>query len=139
MGVVWKIVAALVGGLIFAILGFMVVTMSLGGSLGDSTGGLVMVGLFITACVITWKASSPAKAWRRLLISCGILSLAMPIAALLFSGSLMASGPQGDAAYAAGSAIGYGVATALTGFISIFMAAIFLITGLLIGRDKPAS
>lgn len=139
MGIVWKVLAALVGGLMFTILGFMVISMAIGQSANESYGGFIMLGLFVVAVAIVWKANSASKAWRRLLISCGIFSLALPLSAMLLSGSLMAQGPQGDAAYAAGSVIGYGAATVFTGFVSIFLAAIFLITGLLIGRDKPTA
>ncbi len=137
MGIVWKIIAAVVGGLMFTLLGFTVISMAIGPTEDDATGGIIMLALFILAVGITWKSQSASKAWRRLLISCGIFSLALPLSAMVMSSSLLASGPQGDSAYMAGSAIGYGAATVFTGFVSIFLAAIFLITGLLIGRDKP--
>lgn len=139
MSIVWKVIAAIFGGLMFTILGFMVISMVIGEQANESYGGFIMLGLFLISVVIVWKAKSPSKAWRRLLITCGIFSLALPLSTMVLSGSLIASGPEGDAAYAAGSAIGAGVATVFTGFVSIFLAAIFLITGLLIGRDRPAA
>ncbi|MCO7246355.1 hypothetical protein [Halomonas sp. Mc5H-6] len=139
MGIFWKIVAALVGGLMFTILGFTVISMAIGPLEDDGVGGLLMLALFIIAVGITWKANSASKAWRRLLISCGVFSLALPISAIIMSSSLLSSGPQGDSVHTVGSAIGYGGATLVTGFFSIFLAAIFLVTGLLIGRDKPST
>ena len=89
----------------------------------------------MTAC-----SKTASKAWRKILISSSIFSFLMPISALIYSGSWMATYIDSTNMYAgveaAGAAIGGGLITGMMGFIGFFLGVIFLVIGLLIGKDK---
>lgn len=142
MAILWKVVAAVVGGLIFSFLGAMVVTLPMPAGTKESIGWVFWL-FWAIAISIVWLAATPAKAWRRLLLMCGLLCLMLPISTFLMTGVLSAEVAQQGGNHAAGATagtiIGGGIATVLTGVISFFMAAIFLISGLLIGKDKPVN
>lgn len=136
MNVISKILAGIVGGLMFAFLGYMVVVLPMPAGMADGAAGAVMWGLWAIAIAITYFAATAGKAWRRLLLSCAIFALMIPLSTFVMS-SAQVSGMGGEGA--AGAAIGGGVVTAMTGFVSIFLAAIFLIIGLLVGKDRPVT
>ncbi|MGP9533116.1 MULTISPECIES: hypothetical protein [unclassified Halomonas] len=143
MNIVSKILAAIIAGFLFAFLGYMVVAFTISdGSNSDAIGWLFMV-LWVIAIAIVWVAPTSGKAWRRLLISCGLFSLAMPIASLFLGGrgvmEAANSGGEYAAAATSGAIIGSGMVTMFTGFISLFLAAIFLVIGFSVGRDQPTS
>ena len=56
----------------------------------------------------------------------------------MFTGAVATQVAQetGDAAVTAGAAIGGGLVTLIAGFLGFFLGAIFLVVGLLVGRDK---
>ena len=138
MSFIGKLLAGLVGGFAFAFIGYMVIILPLGGN--EALVGPILFGLWALALVIAFKAKRAAKAWRRLLIGCAVFSLMLPLSALIFSGVQVAEiGAEGSGAATAGAVAGGGIVTVMTGFVSFFMAAIFLLVGLLIGRDKPES
>jgi len=71
-------------------------------------------------------STRPAKAWRKLFITMSLLLLFLPIT------GFFAIGASSGMAVLAGRAF-----AAVIGFPAFFLAAICLISGLLIGRDKP--
>ena len=58
----------------------------------------------------------------------------LPLSAMIYSGEQLAE--TQDGAEALGTAIGGGLLTGLTGFVGFFLAAIFLVIALLVGREK---
>lgn len=132
-----KIVAGLIGGLIVAILAMMLAGLvSAGGSKPSGSGGVIVFLLAWGAGIaIAVMAPRAAKAWRRLLLTSAVLSLLLPLAGIVFTGSFMVNHTKGGAE-AAGAAIGGGLVSGVLGFVGFFMAVVFLIIGLLVGRDK---
>ena len=137
-----KILAGIIGGLIIAILGAIVIT--LGGasktSSGGSYGAITFFVLWIVGIIVAVAAPSAAKAWRRLLITSGVLSFLLPLSAIVFTGSHVASnmlrGGEYAGAAASGAAIGGGLVSGFMGILGFFLGAVFLVIGLLVGRDK---
>ena len=131
-----KILAGIVGGLILAILGALLVsiTFAAGGTgAGKGVGAFFIV--WAVGIVIAVMAPSAGKAWRRLLLTSSVFSFLLPLSGLIFTGAVMASQTTG-AAEAAGAAIGGGLVSGLLGFVGFFLGVVFLIIGLLVGRDK---
>jgi hypothetical protein len=137
-----KILAGIIGGLIIAILGALVIT--LGGASnppsGGSHGAITFFVLWIVGIIVALMAPSAAKAWRRLLITSGVFSFLLPLSAIVFTGSHVAGtlekGGEYAGAAAAGAAIGGGLVSGFMGIIGFFLGAVFLVIGLLVGRDK---
>jgi len=98
-------------------------------------GAFFIIGFFVAI-----KSESGAKAWRKLLISAAILSFSLPISGIIFTGGMMASQPavsgEFSAAHTAGVAMGGALVSGFLGFIGFFLGVIFLVIGLLVGRDK---
>jgi hypothetical protein len=137
-----KLLAGIIGGLLMAILGATVVT--LGGAsrpaVGGSYGAVAFVLLWIVGLAVALRAPTGAKAWRRLLITSGVLSFLLPLSAIVFTGSQVAGtlekGGEYAGAAAAGAAIGGGLISGIMGVVGFFLGAVFLVIGLLTGRDK---
>lgn len=137
-----KIIAGLLGGLILAILGALLVTTALAAS-GDSAGSIGAIAFFviwIIGFVIALTAKRAAKSWRRILLCSSVLSFLLPISAIIYTGSFMATQVDPNAEYAgaqaAGAAIGGGLISGAMGFIGFFLGVVFLIIWLLVGRDS---
>jgi hypothetical protein len=137
-----KFIAGIIGGLIIAIIGVFDLAVA-GASRPESIAGyglIVFIALWIVGIVIAVMAPSAVKAWRRLLITSGLLSFLLPLSAIFFTGSQVAGtlerGGEFAAAATAGTAIGGGIITGMMGILGFSLGAIFLVTGLLIGRDK---
>lgn len=85
-------------------------------------------------------AKTAAKAWRRLLLSFAVLSFLMPISGIIYTGSFMATQVDSTSEYAgaqaAGAAIVGGLISGFMGFVGFFLGLVFLVIGLLVGRDK---
>jgi hypothetical protein len=137
-----KILAGIVGGLILALLVMTVFGISNAAS-RESAGGSGAIAFFIAwviGVVIAITAPRAGKAWRRLLLSSGIVSFMLPLAGIVFTGSHIAknvnpnSGHSG--AEAAGALIGGTLVSGFLGFVGFFLGVIFCIIGLLVGRDK---
>ncbi len=135
-----KIVSGIIGGLILAISGAILVAFALptvGSALGIAFPAFWIIGL-----VLALTASRAAKAWGRIFVTLAILSFAMPLSSLVFTGSMVAEVATAteDEEYTgvatAGTALGGGLITAVSGFFGFFLGVIFLIIGLLIGRNK---
>lgn len=136
-----KVVAGLIGGLILAVLGALLVTVMFAASPGKSGGGVFGFFIFwMAGFVVALKAQSAPKAWRRLLLTSAIVSFLLPLSGIIYTGSFMATHVDTEAAHAgaqaAGAAIGGGLISGALGFIGLFLGIVLLIIGLLIGRDK---
>jgi hypothetical protein len=131
-----KVVAGLLGGLILAVLGAILVTITFAASKGGSPWGAISFPIFwFIGIVVAICAKTAAKAWRRLLISSAVLSFMLPISGIIYTGSFMATHVNSSSAYA-GAAIGGGLISGLMGFVGFFLGVIFLIIGLLVGRHE---
>ena len=137
-----KMVSGIIGGLIIAILGALVVTVAIASEpeSGGQAGAVAFLVFWIFGLVLALTASRAGKAWRRILVTSAILSFAMPLSSFIFTGSQVTKaatqGGEYAAAAAAGAALGGGLITAITGFLGFFLGIIFLVVGLLTGRDK---
>jgi len=137
-----KVFAGIVGGLILAIIGAVLVTLTFAASpeRGSSWGSISFLAFWVAGIVIAVRSESAPKAWRKILISCAVLSLLLPLSGLIFTGSVMTTHVDPDAQYAgaqaAGAAIGGGIISGVMGFVGFFLGAVFLVIGLLVGRDK---
>ncbi|MBJ2346185.1 MULTISPECIES: hypothetical protein [Pseudomonas] len=135
-----KILAGLVAGLILAILVSTVVAIAGAASprAAGGTGAIVFFVIWIIALVIAVSAPTAGKAWRRLLVTSGIAAFMLPLAGIVFTGSHIATNISGahSGAETAGAAIGGTLVSGFLGFVGFFLGVIFLIVGLLVGRDK---
>jgi hypothetical protein len=137
-----KILAGIVGGFVIAVLGAVVVALAgpASSSGGLSYGTIAFFALWIVGVVVAVMSPSASKAWRRLLIVSAILSFLLPLSAILFTGSHVAGtlekGGEHAGAAAAGAAIGGGLVSGFMGIVGFFLGAVFLVIGLLVGRDK---
>lgn len=137
-----KVIAGILGGLIIAIIGTFVVILGGASSLGKGAGygAIAFFVLWVAGIVIAVMAPSASKAWRRLLITAGILAFMLPLSAIVFTGSQVAGtiekGGQHAAAAATGAMIGGGLVSGIMGILGFFLGAVFLVIGLLVGRDK---
>lgn len=131
-----KIVAGLVGGFVLACLAAILVGVTFA---ADGSGGMKGVVAFFVAWgagfVIAMMAPKAAKAWRRILLSAAVLSFLMPLGGLFFTGSYVANNTA-STAEAAGATIGGGLVSGVLGFAGFFAGIIFLVIGLLVGREK---
>lgn len=136
-----KVLAGIIGGLLLAILGAVLVTTTFSVSAkGGSWGAISFAVLWILGIIVAVRAPSAAKAWRRLLIITSILASLLPISGLIYTGSFMATHVDPNAehagAQAVGAAIGGGLISGILGFVGFLLGIVFLVIGLLVGRDK---
>ena len=137
-----KIVSGVIGGLIMALLGTLVVTVALSSDpeSGGQIGAVAFIVFWIFGLVLALSASRAGKAWRRILVTSAILSFAMPLSSFIFTGVQVTQAATQGGEYAgaatAGAALGGGLITAISGFLGFFIGIIFLVVGLLTGRDK---
>lgn len=137
-----KFIAGILGGLILAILGTILVTTTFAASpeKGGVWGASSFLIFWVIGIVVAMGAKSAAKAWRRLLLSTAVMSFLLPISAIIYTGSFMATQVDTTSEYAgaqaAGAAIGGGLISGFMGFVGFFLGVVFLIIGLLVGRDK---
>jgi len=139
---VWKILAGLLGGVILALVGGFLVTMSMAGDpeQAGQIGRMFGLGLFVIAIAVALLAPTAGKAWRRIMVCSAVCAFALPLAGLLFSGTLIndvstSTGPNSDAE-TIGTAIGGGFVTLVLSVIGIFLGAIFLTIAAFVGKDK---
>jgi hypothetical protein len=137
-----KLIAGLLGGLILAILGAVLVTTTFAASpgKGGSWGAIAFIALWVIGIIVALGAQGAAKAWRRLLLTSAVFSFLAPISGIIYTGSFMAKHVDGASKYAgaeaAGAAVGGGLISGLMGFVGFFLGVVLLIIGLLVGRDK---
>ncbi|MGR2706859.1 hypothetical protein B7453_13640 [Pseudomonas sp. IB20] len=137
-----KVLAGIVGGLILALLVMTVFGIS-GAASPESGGGAGAIAFFIAwvvGLVVAITAPRAGKAWRRLLITSGVVSFMLPLAGIIFTGSHIAKNVNPNAGHsgaeAAGALIGGTLVSGFLGFVGFFLGIIFCIIGLLVGRDK---
>lgn len=133
-----KILSGIFGGFIVAVLGSMLVGIAVTSnpeSAGEA-GAIAFLVFWVIALILALTAQRAGKAWSRLFILSALIAFAMPLSAFLFTGAQVVDAAEQSGAAAAGAAIGGGMITAITGFIGFFVGVIFLIVGLLVGRDK---
>lgn len=137
-----KILAGIIGGLILAILGAIFFTVGAASSPGRGSGfgAIAFFAFWIVGVIVAVKAPSPAKAWRRLLITSAIASFMLPLAGIIFTSSQVANTMEKGGEYveaaATGAAIGGTLISGFMGFVGFFLGSVFLIIGLLVGREK---
>lgn len=137
-----KVLAGILGGLIVAILAAFVV--AIGGasrpSAGGGAGAIAFFAFWIGGIAVAVMAPTSAKAWRRLLLTSAILSFMLPLSGIVFTGSHVAGtlekGGEYAGAAAAGAMVGGGLVSGFMGILGFFLGAVFLVIGLLVGRDK---
>jgi hypothetical protein len=135
-----KIVAGIFGGLLMAIVGLILISIIL--STTESSGGIANISflvLWVTGIVMAVRSERAGKAWKKLLMTSGILLFLYPIAGIIFSiGYMFMDAPTAeDQAYqVAGGFIGGGVITITLAIIGFFLGAIFMIIGIQVGKDK---
>lgn len=135
-----KLLAGILGGLMLAILGAIVVTtMFAGGGSGAGMGALSFFAFWAIGMAVALTAPVAAKAWRRLLISSAVISFLLPLSGLIYTGSFLAtmdSSGEHSGAATAGAVIGGGLVSGFLGFVGFFLGIALLVVGLLVGRDK---
>lgn len=135
-----KIVAGIFGGLLMAIVGLILISIIL--STTESSGGIASISflvLWVTGIVMAVRSERAGKAWKKLLMTSGILLFLYPIAGIIFSiGYMFMEAPTAeDQAYqVAGGFIGGGAITITLAIIGFFLGAIFMIIGVQVGKDK---
>jgi len=135
-----KLLAGFIGGLIVAILASVVFVV--GSASGASSVGKSPVIIFYTAwgafAVMSLLMSKAGKAWRLTMVTSAILCFMLPLASLIFTGSTMSDvvNNGGSGAELTGSAMGGGLITILSGFLGFFLGIIFLVVGMLSGRES---
>jgi len=141
-----RIVAGVVGGLIVGILAanifnllFVDATAKEPSTAATVLSGILFFTLWIGAIVIGIRSLRPARAWRHLLIPSGILSLVLPLAALVTTGRMAsataAKGGHMAELEAGAYAVGGTLFAVVVGFFGVILGAIFLTVGLLVGRN----
>ena len=133
-----KFIAGFLGGLIPAFLGTILVTTTFAAvpEKGGSWGGIAFFIFWILAFIIALSSNTTPKAWRRLLLSSAILSFLAPLSAIIYTGSFIATQANENSAQTVGAAIGGGLISSFMGFTGFFLGVVFLIIGLLVGREK---
>ena len=137
-----KVLAGIIGGLILAVIGAILVSVTFGASpeKGGSWGAISFLAFWVVGIVVAIRSASASKAWRKLLISSAVFSFLLPLSGLIYTGSFMAKHVDTKAQYAgaqaAGAAIGGGLISGFMGFVGFFLGVVFLVIGLLVGRDK---
>lgn len=141
-----RIIAGVVGGLILGTLAanifnlvFADPTDKRAASPITVVSGILFCAIVATAIVVAVKSIRPAKAWRRLLIPSGILSLILPLAGLVTTSRMAhiaaAKGGQMAELEAGVYAVSGTFLMVLVGSFGIILAAIFLTIGLLVDRE----
>ncbi len=129
-----KFLAALVAGFFLAFITMLVVGLALANGGKSSGGGVTLFfGTYALSFLVALTAPTAGKAWRRLLVACGVGCLLLPLSTMIFSGSVAAG--QASGAAAAGSALGGAFLTGAAGIVGFFLGAVFLIVGFLCGRS----
>ncbi len=126
-----KIVVGIFGGLVVAVLGLSVLPIGIIHLTGNawSDAQAILIGLlvfWVLALVLAITAERAAKAWRRLLVVSAVLFFSLPLSSVIFAGARnMKTLLVSDTLSLTDAAI-----------IGFFLGTIFLIVGLLVGRDK---
>jgi len=121
-----KFIAGLLGGLILAVLGAILITTTFAASpeKGGSWGAIAFFIFWVIGIIAALGAKSASKAWRRLLLSSAVLSFVMPISGIIYTGSFIATQVDTTSEFAgaeaAGAAIGGGLISGFMAFVGFF-------------------
>ena len=98
---------------------------------------VVFLGIWASAIVFSVRAYRAARVWRLALIVSACLSFALPIAAMIMAGkATIQTDPVADPVNALATAGAGGIATVVFTIFGLLMGTIFLIVGLLVGRER---
>jgi hypothetical protein len=129
-----KILAGSLMGIIAAVLATTVFGLgSGGGESGGRTGLWAALVAFLVTLGLAMMAQRGRYAWGRGMLICGLLSFALPLAGLLFSGIIggqsIASAKSGaeQAGAAIGTVMAGGLLTFVSGVFGFFLGIIFMI------------
>jgi len=133
----WKLTAGLIGGACISLLGYFDVMMVVVPSnASESLVGFLLIGFFVLGLMLALTAPTPGKAWRRTMVTAAVLSFCMPISVFVSSIVLgLTTGAGENGASMAGAAVGGTLATGMAGVIGFFLGAVFLVIGLVSGRE----
>lgn len=136
----WKVVAGLYGGFILAIIGAVLVTVTLDASpVTGFWGKRALLILWVVGIVIAVLAKSASKAWRRLLVTSAILSFLLPLSGIIWTGYMATQvdlAAESAVVEAGGVALAGGLVSGFFVFVGLFLGIVFLAIGLSVGRDK---
>lgn len=139
-----KVVAGVVGGFVLAILASNVASVVFGDMTAkeqsmavNAVTTVIFFGVWTCSIYLSIRAERAAKAWRKLLISSACLSFSMPLAGMIIAGKA-AYHYEAKGRHLESAAMGAagGVFTIALGIFGFFLGSIFLIIGLLVGRDN---
>lgn len=133
-----KIICGIFGGLLFATLGDMLIGFTFV-ILEPVAMAVIFVVMWISAIVMSVNAENTGKAWRRILIPSGVFALIMPVATFIFTAVLTVAPSLADGYTPVETATSVmtmgGVMTFIAGTVGVFLGAVLLVVGLLVGRD----
>lgn len=99
----------------------------------NSGAGLLFWGIWLLMMVLSVRASRTGSAWRKVLLISAALCFLMPFSAILLTGTLASHTSSG---IQLGSIIGMGGSMFVASLLMVVFGIVFLITGLLVGRNK---
>lgn len=137
-----RVIEAVIGGSVFAIFGNIlagIVFTAYPEIMVSATS--VSAGLcFVTAFYVVVKSETRVKALQRLLLLASVFSFLLPLSALIYSGCFIVGdlrqGTLFTDAHYSGLSIREGVITWVVGITGFLLGIVFLITGLLVGRES---
>ena len=140
-----RIVAGVIGGLIVGALAANIFSLLFADPTAKdpsmvvkAMSGVLFFGIWVGATVTGIRSTRAARAWRHLLIPSGILSLVLPLSALVTAGRMAsataAKGGQMAEIEAGACVVGGALFAIVVGFFGVILAAILLTIGLLVGK-----
>jgi hypothetical protein len=146
MGILGKILAIVVMGLIGCFVIGLPVNMIVSGGNSDTSAAPGVIAALIATLVLAVTASTARSAWSRLFLTNGLACLALPLVGIAWSvmvaptminKATFASGGSyaAEAGAQAGAVIGGAMLTGTMAFVGFFMGAIFLVLAFFI-RDR---
>ena len=137
MAWVWKILTALIGGIITYFLGAVFWALALAQHTKSSEGiGYVLITALI-AMILALTAKNGGKAVRRVAIYCALICFAMPLASFVSTIFVVADTTGTSGAEQVGKAIGTTLITGASGFFGFFLGIIAVLIAVFVRKDKP--
>lgn len=136
-----KFVAGLLGGVLLGVFGtpLVAVPVYIVAPEHVRAGAGTFLVLWIAGMVVALSSRSAARAWRHLLLLTAVLCFVWPLAGFIVTGSWLDDVP--DAAgfrESAKAALSGTLITGVLGFAGTTAGVVFLLIGLLVGRDRPS-
>ncbi len=129
-----KIIAGVIGGFLVGACGFLLATLALGPVLKEFSGG-IFFALWSFAFLVSLLTSSGGKAWRFNWILSSVLCVLFPISGLMFS-SAESVGAQKIDPEILQLVIDRMLEFPYSGSVGIFLGILFLIFGLIAGKEN---